>query len=59
MQLRNINNMEMVLNPPSLGPFDVHTVTASIELRWAIWLSSFKLYVTASDIKDNEQKRVL
>lgn len=51
--------MAMALNLPPLSPFDVHADPAGIRLQWAKWVISFKLYLTASGIKDNAQKRTL
>ncbi len=51
--------MAMALNLPPLGPFDVHTDPAGIGVRWGKWVSSFKLYLMASGIKDDAQKRAL
>lgn len=51
--------MAMALNLPPLSPFDVHTDPAGIGVRWAKWVRSFKLYLMASGIKDDAQKRIL
>lgn len=49
--------MLMPLNLPPLAPFNMHT--NNIGSRWAKSVSSFKLYLTATGIKDNAQKRAL
>lgn len=51
--------MAMALNLPPLSPLDVHTDPAGIGVRWAKWVSSFKLYLMASGIKDAQKCMLL
>ena len=47
----------MALSLPAVPPFDVLTDPANVGIRWEKWVKGFKLYITASGIKDNEAAR--
>uniref|UniRef100_A0A3P9MCB8 Gypsy retrotransposon integrase-like protein 1 n=1 Tax=Oryzias latipes TaxID=8090 RepID=A0A3P9MCB8_ORYLA len=49
----------MALNLPAVAPFDVLSDSANVGVRWQKWLSSFKLYLAASGVREDARKRAL
>jgi hypothetical protein len=51
--------MAKLLDIGGVVPFDPHNDPSSVGSRWKKWLSDFDIYILASGIKDDGQKRAL
>ena len=51
--------MAVSLNVSAVQPFDAHGDANSLCQRWERWIRSFELYVGASGVQDDNQKRQL
>ena len=51
--------MAVALQVSGIQPFDTHGDANSLCMRWERWLRSIKLYVGASGVVDDKQKRQL